>query len=186
MLLIFLIDLIFTSFSFFVQNSVLNSTLLFVSHASPFSVGSHSDLVTVPLPEAFQRLRQYSGSHGNAVIVVHYYRHFTTYSVQVYRQRVQEARRTVEEYLRMYPKMKVVIRGPHVVYQAYKQHSMVADSGISWYGQIWREEFASLRDRVWYLDFWDLSLAAENIPIHPSHEVVMEMIKVLFGYICDV
>ena len=157
-----------------------------MSHASPFSVGTHSDLVTVPLPQAFQRLRHLSGSHGNAVLVLHYYRHFTTYSVQVYRQRVREARKTVEEYLLLYPKVKVFIRGPHAVYQAYKKLTMIGDSGVSWYGQIWREEFAGLRDRVWYLDFWDLSLAAENFPVHPSDEVVMEMIKVLFGYMCDV
>ena len=86
----------------------------------------------------------------------------------------------------LYPKVKVFIRGPHVVYQAYRQVTIIGDSGVSWYGQIWREEFAGLRDRVWYLDFWDLSLAAENFPVHPSDEVVMEMIRVLFGYMCDV
>ena len=156
-------------------------------HASPFFLGTHSDLITVPLPQAFQRLRHLSGSHGNAVLVLHYYRHFATYSVQVYRQRVQEARRTVEEYLLLLPKLKVFIRGPHVVYQTYRrQVTTIGDSGVSWYGQIWREEFAGLRDRVWYLDFWDLSLAAENLLSHPSDEVVMEMIKVLFGYMCDV
>ena len=83
----------------------------------------------------------------------------------------------------LYPKVKVFIRGPHVVYQAYRQVTIIGDSGVSWYGQIWREEFAGLRDRVWYLDFWDLSLAAENLPSHPSDEVVIEMISLVWLYV---
>ena len=149
----------------------------------PFSVGSHSDLATVPLPEAFRLIPR----DRRGVLVMHYYRHFTTYSVQVYRQRVQEARRTVQELLDQYPHVQVLVRGVHTAYDVLgNKVLMIGDNSALWYNSIWKEEFAGLRDRVRYLDYWDLTVAAENIPSHPDHPYAMEMIKTLFGYICDV
>ncbi|XP_070176111.1 NXPE family member 2-like [Littorina saxatilis] len=151
----------------------------------PFSVGRHADLVTIPLPRALDNVLHYATLGGKAVIVVHFYRHFTIFSVALYRQRVREARKTLQDFVQLHPNVKVIIRGPHAVYQSHKVVTMVGDASVSSYRHVWKEEFVGLEDNVWFLDLWDLSVAAENMFIHPVPVVATEMVKLLFGYMCE-
>ncbi|KAK7094530.1 NXPE family member 1-like [Littorina saxatilis] len=167
------------------QNFNLNSTLMFLSHALPFNVGRHADLVTIPLPRALDNVLHYATPGGKAVIVVHFYRHFTAFSVALYRQRVREARQTLQDFVQLHPNVKVIIRGPHAVYQSHMGTTMVGDASVSSYRDVWKKEFVGLEDKVWFLDLWDLSVAAENMFAHPVSVVDTEMVKLLFGYMCE-
>ncbi|XP_076472600.1 NXPE family member 3-like [Babylonia areolata] len=183
------------------KNSELRSAVLQVSHAFPFSPGTHGNfpIANVPLPEALDMARNLtSPSHHNhhhhhhhhqphhrLTVVLHYFLHPSTHQVHVYRSLVQAARRTVQEYLRLHPEeAQFVVRGPHALYQGNNQHVHIGDKFAGWYGAIWREEFEDLWDEVRYLDTWDLTVAAENVLGHPVH-LVPEIARVLFGYICD-
>ncbi|XP_070176304.1 NXPE family member 3-like [Littorina saxatilis] len=168
------------------QNYNLSSTLIFCSHAMPFSPGIHTDLVTVSLPRALDKLLRHTPPGGKAVFVLHYYRHFTTYSLHVYRQRVREARRTLEQFVQLHPNVKVIIRAPHACYQScHLGQTLIGDVVVAAYTEVWKEEFVGLEDKVWFLDLWDATVAAESVFIHPVPSVTKELLKVLFGYFCE-
>ena len=61
----------------------------------------------------------------------------------------------------------------------------MGDNLALWYAQIWKDEFRPLHEKVRYLDFWDMTVAIENAYLHPPLSTVVEMLKVLFGYMCD-
>nr|KAG5698890.1 hypothetical protein BaRGS_006784 [Batillaria attramentaria] len=149
----------------------------------PFSVGHHSDLYNLPLPTALRRLEQ----RRNIVIVVHYYVHLSTEALHAYRDRVRAARQVIETYLDTHPKVKVkvIIRGPHVLYEGNRHHAMFGDTFGPVYIRMWKEEFRGLYDRVWFLNYWDMTIAAENMQCHPPESMILETVKVLFGYFCD-
>ena len=61
----------------------------------------------------------------------------------------------------------------------------MGDNLATWFVQIWKDEFRTLRDKVWFLDYWELTLAIENRLLHPNIPTVVQMLKLLFGYMCD-
>ncbi|KAL8597087.1 hypothetical protein ACOMHN_057576 [Nucella lapillus] len=169
------------------KNPPLRSTVIYTAHAFPFLTGSHGTfpILNLPLPLALKKIEDLAFKGANDVtVVIHYNTHLSTYPVQVYRTFVQAARRTVQEYLNVHPKVKFVIRGPHVQYHAHNLHVHFGDKFGMWYQQIWKKEFGELSEKVWFLDTWDMSLAAENWSMHPD-SVNSEIAKLLFGYICD-
>ncbi|KAK7093220.1 hypothetical protein V1264_007012 [Littorina saxatilis] len=163
----------------------INSTMIYAPHSKPFNVGTHSGklLHTMSLPQAIQLLHHQNRT--NNVVVVHYYVHNSFYSVHTYRLRVQYARKSIEEVLQKHPDVKIIIRGPHVIYQGKQHHAHFGDNFGPAYTAIWREEFRGLYDRVWFLDLWDLSIAMENMTSHPPHPIVLQMIKAMLGYFCE-
>ena len=82
--------------------------------------------------------------------------------------------------------MKVIIRGPHVIFRGRLHHAHFGDNFGPQYMQVWREEFRGLYDKVWFLDLWDLSIAMENMSSHPPRPIVKQMIRALLGYFCEV
>ena len=95
---------------------------------------------------------------------------------------MRKARGIIEDALTKHPELKVIIRGPHVMYDVNEHHELSGDNFAPWYRQIWREEFRGLHHRVWFLDLWDLSIAMENMVCHPPENIVLQMLRVLFGY----
>ncbi|KAL8574778.1 hypothetical protein ACOMHN_035321 [Nucella lapillus] len=168
-------------------NEHLQSSLMYAIHAMPFSPGTHGGgpVANLPLPAAldFTQKLSYPGTQ-DVVVVVHYFMHLSTHPLHVFRQFVRNARETVQDYLRTHPRVKFVMRGPHVTYQANNHQTQCGDKFAHWYRSIWQEEFAALRDRVWYMDIWDMTVASENVPHHPA-PVMHEIARVLLGHICD-
>ena len=162
-----------------------NSSLVFIPHSKPFNVGTHAgkDLRNHSLSEAIAMLLRHS--HANNVVVVHYYVHNSFYPLHMYRMRVQYARTVIEKALDTHPEMKVIIRGPHVIYRGKQHHAQFGDNFGPQYTQIWKEEFRELYHKVWFLDLWDLSIAMENMTSHPPQNIVLQMIRALFGYFCE-
>ncbi|KAK7469455.1 hypothetical protein BaRGS_00036521, partial [Batillaria attramentaria] len=161
----------------------LNSSLLFARHAMPFNVGGHENIRTCLQPQPLQHVS--SHGHHQAVVVVHYYVHLSFYPLYPFRDRVRHTRRAVEQLLRQHPKVKVFIRGPHVIYDGKGSHVHFGDNFGPEYIRIWKEEFRGLYDKVWFLDYWDMTIASENFTSHPPYSTVREMLKLLFGYFCE-
>lgn len=156
------------------------STVLFAPHAMPFNVGTHTDLHTLPLSAALARIPR----DRRPVVVLHYYLHTQNYPVHAYVDRARAARRAMEGFLRSRPDALFFVRGPHAVYDGRGHHANFGDSFAPQYVRVWEEELRPLRDHVRFLDFWDMSVAAENCGQNPVDSVDLQMLKVLFGYWC--
>lgn len=155
-------------------------------HSKPFNIGTHKDRIihTNSMHQAIPLLLQQNRT--NNVIVIHYYVHISFYTLHMYRMKVRLARTVAEEALAAHPSLKIIIRGPHIIYDGKQHHVQFGDTFGRQYTQIWQEEFRGLEDRVWFTDLWDLSIAMENIQCHPVRNIVEQMIRVLFGYFCQV
>ena len=162
----------------------LNITLKSAFHALPTNTDPKTE--HIPLPMALEELRHhYRHLHRRVVLVLQYYLHLTFYSLGVFRDRARAAKEHIGRFLKANPGAKVLIRGPHTVFSSTLRHMKQGDVYGPAYVRVWAEEFEELRDRVWFLDFWDMSIATENMDNHPTGRTVTEMVKLLLGYICE-
>nr|KAG5711069.1 hypothetical protein BaRGS_013803 [Batillaria attramentaria] len=159
----------------------LNATLTFAPHARPFNVGAkQGGLHTLSIKEALRALP----NNTNHIIVLHYFMHFSLYPLSVFRDRVRAARQAIQDLLETRPEVKILIRGPHVLFGGRGFHAILGDNFGPWYIDVLKKEFKGLYDKVWFLDFWDMSIAAVNRSAHPPTATILQMLKVLFGHIC--
>lgn len=154
-------------------------------HSKPFNIGLHTERVVhnESLHQAIPLLLEQK--HTNNVAVIHYYVHNSFYPLHMFRLKVQNARKVIEDALNAHPSLKIIIRGPHVIYDGKEHHAHFGDTFGPQFTQIWKEEFQGLYDKVWFLDLWDLSIAMENMVCHPPRNIMEQMIRVLFGYFCE-
>ena len=117
---------------------------------------------------------------GNYVILIHMYAHFTNYPSAIYAQQVKDLVQAVRDLRRRNPSAKVVVRGPHC------WCNMVTGDYLSVaVSRILRDEFRELRDHVFYLDVWGMTLAGSDCwNMHPPRHVVREMTRIFLGYVC--
>ena len=166
------------------QAEANDTTLKSFFHGRPTNTAPQSE--NVPLTEALRELSTLRRRHGHrrVILVLHYFLHFTFYRPAVFLDRVRAARKYIGEFLDANPEAKVFIRGPHVVLRGYSNQFIDGDTFGPAFIQIWREEFKGLWDRVWFLDFWDMTTATQNKAPHPPPDIVREMVKVFLGHIC--
>ncbi|XP_076451134.1 NXPE family member 3-like [Babylonia areolata] len=166
-----------------------NTTLRWAFHGRPSYTVATSD--NVPLPTLLAQLRhdqRHDQRHPQrrVIVLLHYYLHFTYYSLPVFRTMVRAAKRHIQDFLQEFPTAKFVIRGPHLALDVVRGFHLVnGDIFGPAYIQIWHNEFKELRGRVWFLDFWDMTVATRNRPVHPPPFVVREMVKVVLGHVCE-
>ncbi len=79
------------------------------------------------------------------------------------------------------PNVTVAIKGPH----AFNGMSdRVDDYWGPVYDNIIRTLFKPVVDRVLYLDYWDMSVAAETPNIHPNETIVASMVNYMMSMAC--
>lgn len=83
--------------------------------------------------------------------------------------------------LKRAPLVAIFIKGPHAF--TFRDHVLPVDYMARKHKQIWFEEFKDVRDKVVYLDNWDMTVGSENVHSHPN---VLDMFRNLFAHICDI
>ena len=128
-----------------------------------------------------QQLQQ-QRTHRHVVLIALYI-HLSIHHVNVFGERIRAARRAVESLLERSPSTLVLIRGPHTAYYGWPPHL-----GGDMMGPVMREmiveEFRPLRDKVIYLDFWDMTVAMENSNFHPDPAINTAMLNAMLHHIC--
>lgn len=76
------------------------------------------------------------------------------------------------------------VKGPHAFNDRGNNRGFIDDYWGTIYSQIYKKEFEGVQDQVYFLDFWDMTVAAENDDIHPNVTVYDAKIHSLLGYIC--
>ena len=121
-------------------------------------------------------------STGNYIVVLHLYLHFAFDHTHTYGLHVREAARGVRDLLSRNPSAKVVIRGPHALIWSHGRRHIFGDYHGERSLHIFTLEFQDLVDRVVFLNTWDMTIADQNMGIHP--EANREMTRLLFGHVC--
>jgi hypothetical protein len=122
-------------------------------------------------------------NNSSAIVVVHIYGHILRYPTIVFQLRIAHVRSAIERLFARAPNVQIFIKGPH----AFLPPATVFTHDI--YGKVFSEiihrEFFHLRDKVFFLDNWDMTVGmGEYHDIHPKDVVNDAMVDQLLAYIC--
>ena len=124
-------------------------------------------------------------STGGQLVILHYYLHLTPFHLSVARSRVEAAARAISRLLARNPEARVAFRGPHVSSDGWNfNHSIGGDALGKQYMDIISTAFANLKDRVYFLDGWEMTTALENAELHPNDKVPHEMVLMFLSFLC--
>ncbi|XP_067661628.1 NXPE family member 3-like [Haliotis asinina] len=163
-------------------NSAYNYAVFWGSHELPFTNSGEF----TPL-EAHKATHVYIDElpRGNRdIVIIHFYLHFTAYPPTLLRTHVRRTVQSVKALLKRAPQAKVFVKGPHSFRITTYARGVIEDYWGTIHQQILKKEFEEIQDKIYYLDFWDMSVASENNDVHPNMTLVGQMWQTLLGYIC--
>ncbi|XP_060065614.1 NXPE family member 3-like [Ylistrum balloti] len=172
------------TFNKFVQihNKTLGLDLEWQPHELPFHGVPGSDRKVIK-SVAF-RLDKIP-ANSKAIVIIHWYAHIVRCCDHIaLRQHVRNAKEAIVRLLARSPDVKIFIKGPHLVtyFNARKPYKFVG----MFVEQVLLEEFSDLLDKLTYLDQWDMSVAAENVNIHPENTMVNISLNNLMNFACNI
>ena len=164
-------------------NKQWNVTVKFLPHDYPLFLG-----------QRWTPLRRYGSveniidgipSTGRHLVILHYYVHLTAFHLSVARSRLEAAAMAISRLLARNPEARVAFRGPHVTsYEWEINHSIGGDALGKHYLEIISTAFTNLKDRVVFLDGWEMTTALENQELHPHNTVPHHMVMQFLSFLC--
>ncbi|CAC5423878.1 unnamed protein product [Mytilus coruscus] len=117
----------------------------------------------------------------NPIVVLHWYVHIGLVPLSVYEEHVMNAKDSIVEFLDRVPGAKIFIKGPHNL-----EHNNGVPYDFVRYLQdkIIFKIFDNIKHKVVYLNEWDITVASESKAIHPSNDLIHQMVHDLLSYIC--
>ncbi|XP_060082653.1 NXPE family member 3-like [Ylistrum balloti] len=161
------------------DNSDLNLELMWAPHNAPLFV---LDFQTLDTMRSVGSWLDEIATDRPLVVVIHFYYHLTKATIDVYKAMVKDARAALIRLWNRAPDTVVFIQGPHSI--TYKAVLEPLDYIRRCYSQIWYEELEGFHDKIVYLDWWDMTAGSENVNVHPSEDVQMDLAQVLMSYLC--
>lgn len=122
------------------------------------------------------------GPRNNSVILIHLWAHFMRIPFDIFRTHVHGIRVSLEKLLKRSPHVDVVIKGPHAM--TYSEWIAPADYIRREHERIWYDEFNGLRDKVCFLNMWDITVGTENVNVHPSSLLFQDQVHIFMSHIC--
>ncbi|XP_052104820.1 NXPE family member 3-like [Mytilus californianus] len=101
--------------------------------------------------------------------------------LSVYEEHVMNAKDSIVKFLDRVPGAKIFIKGPH---------SLEYNNGVPYdfvrylQDKIIFKIFDNIKHKVVYLNEWDMTVASESKAIHPSNDLIHQMVQDLLSYIC--
>ncbi|CAL1532345.1 unnamed protein product [Lymnaea stagnalis] len=124
-------------------------------------------------------------SKGRVVVIVHYFLHVMVSHLAVTRVRLIALRDAIDRLLKRNPDAMAAFRGPHVSsFEWDYNHTIGGDVLGMIYLSMLKEIFSTLKDKVVFLDGWDMTSSIENSAFHPTTNVPHEMIRTLLSFRC--
>ncbi|XP_035829237.1 NXPE family member 3 [Aplysia californica] len=151
-------------------------------HALPFHAGKKSGCDRGDSKSAKQYIDEIP-AEGKYLLMIHLNLHFPAHHYSVFTSQMHQVRASVERVLRRNPEVKVVVRGPH---QALKGWVPLNGGDITAHvlTNIIKRLFEGLTDRVFFLQPWDMTVAIQNGPFHPSNLVNNAISDLFLAYAC--
>ncbi|KAK6179871.1 hypothetical protein SNE40_012128 [Patella caerulea] len=121
-------------------------------------------------------------TEGKYIFVIHLFAHFSRHHYYVIRERLRHIAVSLRHALDRNENLFVAVKGPHM----YSTDWMPAVNDYTgpFVERVLMNELVEFRNRVAYLDFWDMSSAYGNVDIHPTEPMQWNMLRLLFGYAC--
>ncbi|GFS00720.1 NXPE family member 3 [Elysia marginata] len=166
------------------KNTAWNFTVKFWPHDYPLFLG-----------EKWQPLLRYGSvehiidaipSSGRQLVILHYFLHMTPFHLSVARSRLEAAAKAIARLVNRNPEARVAFRGPHVASNGWRGVLSVGGDVLGkQYLDIISTAFTGLKDRVVFLDGWEMTTALENPDFHPSNIVAQEMTYTFMSFLCQ-
>ncbi|XP_060072616.1 NXPE family member 4-like [Ylistrum balloti] len=165
------------------HNRARSISVTWRSHGVPyFAAFPYSNRLLIPTSLILDRLNVRSDSR--TIVVIHLWTHFLTIPIHVVEERIRDVRKAIERLLARAPYVTVVIKGPqsHLENQIFLQVDFKRVS----FERIWRNEFQYLKNRVIYLNYWDITTGSESKQLHPGPKILDDMVSIFINHVCNV
>ncbi|XP_071112826.1 NXPE family member 1-like [Haliotis cracherodii] len=159
-----------------------NFSVIWHAHELPFYHGRPVHNRTVNLAEHV--ILDNLPNATQDVIVLYLYVHFTLVHPDVFRRHVQKLVQSAKDLFARAPNVTLAVRGPHAFYKSVAvKRGLTSYWGLV-YEDILHENFSTLRNKIVYLDFWDMTVAMESYNIHPNTHVIKNMVHNMMSFLC--
>ncbi|XP_069104857.1 NXPE family member 4-like isoform X2 [Argopecten irradians] len=122
---------------------------------------------------------------SNAIVIIHWFAHIARCCDHIaLREHVRAAKVSIVKLLKRSPDVQIFIKGPHLItfLNARKPYAYIG----MFVEQVLLEEFKDLTDKIIYLDQWDMSVAKENVNIHPKTVLDDISLNNLINFACNI
>ncbi|XP_041370385.1 NXPE family member 3-like isoform X1 [Gigantopelta aegis] len=117
----------------------------------------------------------------NDIIIINLYVHFNDYIPDSLQRQTHALVKSVKSLMKRSPNVTIAFKGFHAFRD---KHMFLDDYWASVYELIIKREFASIQDKVVYLDCWDITVCTENEMFHNSGAIDKEMVHTALSHIC--
>lgn len=125
-------------------------------------------------------------SNGTHFLVIHYYYHIVPSHLNIAYFRLTALRDAIQRLINRNPDVVVGIRGPHVSSIEYDfNHTVGGDNLGAYFLEMLQHVFADLKNKVIFLDGWEMTLAMENPWLHPDNAIPNELVRTLLAFSCS-
>ncbi|XP_060575748.1 NXPE family member 2-like [Ruditapes philippinarum] len=164
-----------------------NLTLSFFGHNIPVSRFSKPNLQSMFEIIGFEEfIKSKSPQKHEFLLVINLYSHLQQYNYNHFTSHMMEIKKSLERIFAMKYNVNVFIKLPHT-YRRVKdiKWKIRQNDFIGFiYTSIMRKVFKGLYHRVTVLDQKDATIAIRSFPLHPSNEIVREMVLQFLSYAC--
>ena len=110
-----------------------------------------------------------------------YNTHLQAFRPSVFRDRIKRLVKALKYLFAKKPEVTVLLKGPHVANNRVKWF----DTRLSLlYSEIAFEEFSTIRDKVWYLDTFLISVLNDNMILHPHGVALDNQLQQFLSFVC--
>lgn len=153
-------------------------SLTWTNHGTPFYCSPfYNNSLLIP---PWQRLDEIKPGN-RSIILLHMWTHFAALPISIVRSRIRRLRLSLESLLVRVPTVTIVIKGPH---SKLSNDVNGHDYARIHHERCWREELKGSSDKIIYLKNWDITVAGENVDVHPGPKILTDMIHNFLSFVC--
>ena len=158
-------------------------TIIYRKQAMPLHFSGHEIPINniKSFPQIIDKISESGIPDTSLVLLLNYQTHFTSYPPEKYRERLQHLVISLHRLFISKPSAKVFFKGPAPCISNTKWW----DPYISLvYKTIIEEEFYDIKDRVTYLNVWDISVAHNVENVHPYGTALLSQLQQFMSLLC--
>ncbi|ESO90372.1 hypothetical protein LOTGIDRAFT_164299 [Lottia gigantea] len=163
------------------ESKTRNLTILWNPHELPFVNAKREGQIT-NLKSTVEIVNGIK-SGENVVFVIHYYCHLIRNHYTIFINQLRILKESVKKVLLRNKQVKILIKSPYA-FDVQDCKTQISDLHAKIYVEIIKRELREFQDSIVYMNIWEMSVAMEQIGIHPKENVLWEHIQMMFGYIC--
>ncbi|BFY99928.1 hypothetical protein BsWGS_02968 [Bradybaena similaris] len=157
-----------------------NFTMTWSPHTNPFINGANlATLDTlIPTSKAIDEVP----AHGHYLIILNHYYHLTTSHISAVDFMYRSMKDALVRLFKRNPNVQVVVQGPHITWFGWDEHYAAGDMLGTYIMDLQRKIFQDIQDKVVFISPWDMTIATENMGLHPTTNP--QIAQIIIGFMC--